>query len=53
MDRLEFEMPILERQEFEGTPGLETRKIREEGEEKEKKDKKGGNRAGQFPEQCH
>lgn len=42
MDRLEFEMPILEKQAFEGTPGLETRKIRQKEEDTEKKDKQDG-----------
>lgn len=42
MDWLGFEMPILEKQECEGTPGLETRKIREKEEANEKKDEQGG-----------
>ena len=42
MDQLEFEMPIPEKQEFEGTPGLETWKIREKEEDKEKEDEQDG-----------
>lgn len=37
--QLEFEMPILEEQEFEDTPGLEKRKIRKKKEDNGKMSK--------------